>query len=63
MNQTATPLFARFAEGQDFPNVRTGVKAGTGAEYTYTLVAPNRAVVTDVIYGDPTIPPPGGEES
>jgi hypothetical protein len=62
MQLPSQPLFTRFLSGQEFPRVKTGIKAGTGAEFTYTLVAPNRAVVTDVIYGDPTIPP-GGESS
>jgi hypothetical protein len=57
----STPFFAHLLDGA-LPAVKSGVKAGTGAEYTYTVTGPNTAVVTDVIY-NPTPWPPQDEES
>ena len=59
--ESSVPFFAHLLDGA-LPKVKSGVKAGTGAEYTYTPTGPNTAVLTDVIYY-PTYPPPGGEDS
>jgi len=59
---TSVPFFTHLLDGA-LPKVKSGVKAGTGAEYTYTPTGPNSAVLTDVIYYPTPWPPPGGEES
>ncbi len=59
--ESNVPFFAHLLEGA-LPRVKSGVKAGTGAEFTYTPTGPNSAVVTDVTY-TPSWPPPGDEES
>ena len=32
-NEKAAPFFARYLEGQEFPNVKTNVKAGQTLKY------------------------------
>lgn len=41
------PFFARFLEDADYPSIETGMKAGTGCDFTYTAMG-NFAVLTDV---------------
>jgi len=59
---SSVPFFAHLLDGA-LPTVKSGVKAGTGAEFTYTPTGPNTAVLTDVIYTPTPWPPPGGEDS
>ncbi|MCG8403720.1 MAG: hypothetical protein MI923_00850 [Phycisphaerales bacterium] len=54
------PFFTRFLEGREFPNVKTGIKAGTGCEFTYTPNGPNSAVLSDVICTPQPYPPGPG---
>lgn len=56
--QTNVPFFANLL---DLPAVKSGVKAGTGAEFTYTANG-NTAVLTDINYTPTPYPPPGGGE-
>jgi hypothetical protein len=58
--QNQTPFFTRLLDGA-LPTVKSGVKAGTGAEFTYTPTGPNTAVLTDVIYNPTPWPPADGD--
>lgn len=56
MEQQQAPFFTRFLEGQKFPRVQTGLRGGTGAEFTYIPSGPNSAILGDIEYPDP-LPP------